>query len=117
MTDFSEFLTRLGNLHDSTVTLFEWKPDGKSIAFEIDDLHFNSEGLPEYVGPTPGRIVLRGVQHIDIEMRGVKGPLRIYDFCVLDEGPEMLTVSITFAPAGKIGIICQGAVFPDIPLP
>ena len=50
MSDFGEFLLRLGYLDDCTVTLFEWKPRKQNMAFEIEDLYFNFEGLPEYKG-------------------------------------------------------------------
>jgi len=36
MGTFSEFLAKLGHLHDCTVTLIEWKPNAKSIVIEMD---------------------------------------------------------------------------------
>jgi hypothetical protein len=61
MTGFSEFLSRLGLLHDCTVTLFEWRPEQKKLVFEIEDLYWNFEGLPEYRGPKPGQISLEDI--------------------------------------------------------
>jgi len=117
MSDFGEFLLRLGYLHDCTVTRFEWKPDQKSMAFEIEDLYFNFEGLPEYKGPTPGRIVLEGIQHVSIEIREFEGPLRVYEFSLVKERADTADVSVSFSPSGKISVVYQRATFPVIPLP
>ena len=73
MSNLGEFLSRLGNLHDCTVTLFEWRPDDRRVTFAIEDLYFNFEGLPEYRGPLSGRIVLEEVQRVDIDLGGMSG--------------------------------------------
>lgn len=117
MADFGEFLSRLGNLHDCTITVFEWKPDRKRIAFEIDDLYFNFHGLPEYKGPVPGRIVFERIERVVIEMHDVDGPLRISDFCVVGQSPEAATVAVTFWPSGKVTMIYGAVTFPDVHLP
>jgi hypothetical protein len=65
MSDLAEFLSRLGNLHDCTVTLLEWKPQQKRITFEIEDLYLNFDGLPEYRGPLAGDIVFEEIERVD----------------------------------------------------
>jgi hypothetical protein len=117
MSDLTEFLSKLGNLHDCTVQLFEWRPQQKRMAFEIEDLYFNFEGLPEYRGPTAGVIVLEEIERVDIEIRNFEGPLRIYDFSCVKEGRPSSVVSLSFVPSGKIGVVYRRAVFPIIPLP
>ncbi len=117
MSNFGEFLSKLGNLHDCSVTLFEWKPDKASMGFEIEDLHFNFEGFPEYKGPMPGRIELEGLQHVDIVVSGIEGPLTVYEFSLVEESPDASVGSITFWPSGRISVVYRQAVFPGIPLP
>jgi hypothetical protein len=117
MTRFGEFLFRLGNLHDCTVTLIEWRPDQRAMGFEIEDLYWNFEGLPEYPGPLAGRIVLEGVEHVAMAFRGIEGPLRVGDFLAEEQGEARLAVAITFWPSGKIEVNCSRVVFPDIFLP
>ncbi|OAF17515.1 hypothetical protein AYJ54_05040 [Bradyrhizobium centrolobii] len=117
MKDFSNFLTRLGNLHDCTITLFEWRPEQNSISFEIEDLYFNFEGLPEYPGAQSGRLVLEEVQLVSIDVRDLERPLRIDDFTVEANTPSAAAVSVTLQPRGRISIRCQRATFPDVGLP
>jgi hypothetical protein len=117
MNDFGGFLSRLGNLHDCNVTRFDWKPLQNWIGFEIDDLYFNFEGLPEYQGPLPGRIELEDVQHVAVRLDSIVGPLRIYDFLVRNQDSGTSVVSVTFWPHGKIEVAYRRAVFPSIALP
>lgn len=60
MKGFAEFLHSLGNLHDCTVTRLEVEGRTKTMTFSIKDIYWNFEGLPEYRGPLPARIVLEG---------------------------------------------------------
>lgn len=115
--EFAEFLTKLGNLHDCTVSSFEWMPDKKAMAFEIEDIYFNFEGLPEYKGPLAGRIVLERLERVDIDFVSIKGPLRIDDFVVLNASQDAPEASITFWTGGKIVATFQLVAFPDISLP
>ena len=117
MTRFGEFLSRLGNLHDCTLTLIEWRPDRRAIGFEIQDLYFNFENLREYPGPLAGRIVLESVELVAMDFPGIQGPLRIDDFLAQQQGEARLAVAITFWPTGKIEVTCGRVVFPDIFLP
>jgi hypothetical protein len=117
MTRFGEFLSRLGNLHDCTVALIEWRPDQKAIGLEIEDLYFNFEGFPEYQGPLAGRIAFEGVKNLVMDFRGIQGPLRVHDFSAEEQGEARLAVAVTFWPTGKIEVNCGQVVFPDIFLP
>ena len=47
-----------GGLHDSTITGFEGA--GDEIWISIKDEWWNSEGYPDYEGPSPGKIIVRG---------------------------------------------------------
>lgn len=117
MNDFHTFLSRLGNLHDCIVTQFNWRPDEKTIELEIGDLYFNFAGLPEYAGPTPGRIVLEGVKKLYAELEDLNGQVKIYDFTCEEIGQNIFTALITFSPAGRVSVSYRHAIFPDITLP
>ena len=118
MSNLGEFLSRLGNLHDCTVTLFDWRPDDRRMTFAIEDLYFNFKGFPEYRGPLAGRIVLEEIQRVDINLGGIEGPLRVDEFAIVVEGSsDASAVSVTFWPTGKIEVAYRRAVLPDIPLP
>ncbi|GLR87687.1 hypothetical protein [Bradyrhizobium iriomotense] len=117
MTDFSHFLFKLGNLHDCTITLLEWRTEQEIFGFEIEDLYFNFEGLPEYPGPLAGRLVLEGVQRVAIDINDLQRPLRIDDFTVEAVDSSAAAASITLQPSGTIKIAYQWAVFPNIRLP
>ena len=114
MPTFSEVLTGLGNLHDCTITSFQWKPTERWIAFEIEDLFFNSEGFPDYQGPLPGRIVLEGVRRAKIEMPSAEEFLRISDFTVFSAGADTSSVLVTLWSGGRIEATYKSAHFPDI---
>ena len=114
MTDFRELLSRLGNLHDCTVALIEWRPDEKTMGFEIADLYFNFEGLPDYPGPLAGRITLEGVEHLTIDFHDISGPLRINEFLVEKESQAGVAVAITFWSAGTLRVTCGRIAFPDV---
>jgi len=117
MTGFDEFLSRLGLLHDCTVTSFAWQPSDKKIVLEIKDFYWNFEGLPEYRGPASGQITLEGVERVEISIDNNKSPLRIYEFSTESNSSGLSKVLVTFSPAGKIAVTCRHTIFPDIPLP
>lgn len=108
--DFADFLRKLGLLHDCTVTKLEWKPNAKTLKFEIKDLHFNFESLPEYRGPTLGVIVLEGAHIVDGQIGNLERPLRIYEFEVIEPN----TARITFSPAGQIVVTWERAICPIV---
>jgi hypothetical protein len=116
MPSFDQFLYELGNLHDCTVLGFEWRPLDKTMTFDIRDIHWNFEGMPEYKGPIPGKIILQGVHEPTIALSQVTGPFIISDFeaeQTQDDGSG--TASIRFWHGGIIKAPYKQALFPDIP--
>ncbi|HEV2550957.1 MAG TPA: hypothetical protein VGU20_26830 [Stellaceae bacterium] len=87
------------------------------MGFEIEDLYFNFESLPEYPGPLPGRIALEDVEQLAVDFRAIQAPLRVDEFSVEEQGQARLAVTITFWPTGKIEANCGRIIFPDISLP
>lgn len=112
MLEFQKFLSQLGNLHDCTLLRFEWNSAETRVELEIEDLYSNFEGLPEYKGPTPGKIILEGVSSVGMDIEGLKGALKIYDASVT--GTDKTTISISFWPSGKINLACQNVSLPPL---
>jgi hypothetical protein len=113
VSNFGKFLRDLGLLHDCTITLFTLKPEARSIEFEIKDLYFNFEGLPEYGGPKPGRIVLEGIECVEIEIHELMRDMRIFEFSLVKEGADSSIVSVSLGLYGKIEVTYRRALFPD----
>ena len=86
------------------------RPEARSIEFEIEDLYFNFEGLPEYRGPKPGRIVLEGVDCVEMEIHELKGAMRVYEFSLVNEDADISMVSVSLWPYGKIEVTYRCAV-------
>jgi hypothetical protein len=113
MRSLKSFLYGLGDLHDGVVESIRWSPESRSIEFSIRDIWINFEGLPEYLGPTPGSITLKEISSIKFEIDFLGKSLNIFEFSVLEE-EDVSAVTIAFWPAGKIILHCRSAEFPDI---
>ncbi len=116
MPDFAEYLRNLGNLHDCAVTRMAVDADAMTLSFDIEDIHRNFEGLAEYRGPLPGRIVLAGVDNLRVVLNADDGKIRLFisEFVAapLTEG---FAITVYFQGAGEIAASCARATFPDIP--
>jgi hypothetical protein len=114
MTSFGEWLSQLGNLHDCTVRHLVWSRENKTIEFDIEDVCFNFEGTPAYNGPVPGRVLLEGVESVDIA-RSCSGPLRIFEMMLVQTDNGSSFVNTSFWPAGKINVRCRRVLHSDVP--
>lgn len=103
------FFSELGNLHDARIRLFEWIPTGGEIAFVLDDLYANFEGLPEYEGAQPLRLVLGGVSGVEVNATSDKFPMRIMDFEVEEDPAESKLRVLVKVATGFIRVEC-GAI-------
>ena len=117
MTPFAKFLEGFGTLHDCTVTRFEWNPEARTVTFEIEDIWWNFEGLPEYRGPASGTIVLGDVESVEIEMREDAKALFISEFTVAPANAGRSLATIWFRGSGKVVVDFDQARFPDAPPP
>lgn len=102
MNDIGQLMSRLGGIHDSVLTRLCWMPEIACLELEIDDLHANFYGLPEYKGPTKARFVFMEVRRIDIQANLREQGITIYD-CVLETDGIS---KILFSPGGQITIEC-----------
>lgn len=82
----------------------------------MDDVFFNSEGMPKYQGPQPGRIVLREISRVSValqqDLAKEKG-LHIYEFEVIEESGDGGTASLKFWPEGCITLDYVSVEFPN----
>src|SRR5574340_28497 len=67
MNAFSEWLRKLGALHDAVVKSFSWRPGSQVLEVDFEDIYQNFEGLPEYPGAQAGTVVLHGVTHLTVD--------------------------------------------------
>lgn len=114
MTEFFEFLHRMGLMHDCRVLALNWKPAEQRLEFQIDDLYSNFLGLPDYPGPHAGTIALAGVSDLNIAI-GHAEFLNIDEFEPSGGSPDH--VSVKFWPSGRITARFASAIFPKCLLP
>jgi hypothetical protein len=117
LTDFGTFLNDFGDLHDCTVTQFAWNGAKRTATFEIEDVWWNFEGLPEYGGPIPGTIVLEDVQKIEVEFREGGEFLIISEFTLVPHDSDSSTATVWFRGNGKIVADFGRVSFPEVARP
>lgn len=101
------FFDELGNLHDARIRLFEWDPIRGEIVFVFDDLYANFEGLPEYEGAQPVRLVLSDVSDIEINMTSDNSQLWVLDFEVEEDSAESKLRVLVNLATGLIRVECS----------
>ena len=104
MDDFVRLLTDLGGLHDATVTKFILDVTERSFSFEVDDVYSNFEGLPDYRGPKPARVVLKKISSVEVNLGLEVDKFNIYDFSVHQTNDGRWNASIKLWPEGKISV-------------
>ena len=112
MDDFVRFLTDFGGLHDAKVTKFVLDATERSFSLEIDDMYSNFEGLPDYKGQKPGKIILNEVSSLNIVLGSRDDDLNIYDFAIEQKTNGRWAACIKFWPEGKITMSFLDAEFP-----
>jgi hypothetical protein len=117
MASFKHFLQGLGDLHDARIADLVLDVAQQTLDIEIVDLFSNFKGLPDYRGPTRGRIAFRGVSRLNTVRPPRHDPLIIYEFSVLDEDTENRTASLKLSPAGLIEFDYVDVQFPTLPAP
>src|SRR5437868_15355773 len=100
-----KFFSELGNLHDARIRLVEWNPVQQEIAFLIDALYSNFDGLPEYPGLQPVRLAVGGVRWLGADVIRDEALLLIMDFAVEEASPDStIHVTVKFVPSGHTRI-------------
>jgi len=76
------------------------------LTIEVVDLNSNFEGLPEYKGSMPGRLVFTNITAIDLSVEPASGQRRIYGVDI--EGAERAyAIAIHTSPGGVIRFTCS----------
>jgi len=71
IADPADFFARLGGLHDCTILAATFEVAGQRLVLSIDDLNWNFEGLPEYPGPRPAKLVFVNASATDALATGL----------------------------------------------
>lgn len=96
----------LGGLHDATLLKLLWRADEKCVEIEIDDLHANFNGLPEYQGPTKATFVFSQVTRLTVDANLTESGLMLYDWTFEKSGTPDYACEISFSPSGRVSIAC-----------
>jgi hypothetical protein len=110
MNTFDRLLKDLGGLHDAMLTSIVWRPLERSIQFTFDDLYANFRGLPEDPGTHQGRILLRGVSDVLVDV-DLSNRLRVFEFLPDEDHPD--SVVLAFSPSGRIRARFETAEHPE----
>ena len=112
MNTFAASLGDLGGLHDAKVSKLVLDLAERSFCIDVDDIHSNFEGLPEYTGRKPGRIQLHGIGQVRISVDLNTDEFNIHEFSATETNEGAGTASIKFWPAGKIEMNFASVEFP-----
>jgi hypothetical protein len=106
----AQVLFDLGLLHDCKICSL--RIDATCLSFEIEDLHANTLGLPEYPGPQSAfiSIELLGIEESTLlELRAVELPTRIYELEIMDAKAdaanlEPMAMMLRLSPSGRFNL-------------
>lgn len=102
MKEFIQYITTLGNLHDSKLAKISWSAEESVLEIIIGDIYSDFEGYPGYKGQISGRFILREVSNLSIEVNLTEPHLAVYDWGIKLTNSERLKSVIKFSPGGKI---------------
>lgn len=108
MENIPQFIESLGGLHDAALLKLVWRAAEKRMEIEIDDLHANFGGLPEYQGPTKATFVFSDVTRLNVEADLTESGLMLYDWKFEKSDAPNFACEITFSPSGRVLIGCAG---------
>jgi hypothetical protein len=109
MHQFSDFLSRLGSLHDVCLIAVNWNADDQVVEFILDDLYANLGGLPGYPGLHKGVIRFEGVTYIEGNIEIIEN-LRIYECLMINDVNNEILVK--FSLGGHIRIRYASVIYP-----
>jgi hypothetical protein len=101
-----QLIRSLGGLHDATLLKLLWCAAEKRLEIEIDDLHANFSGLPEYKGPTDAIFIFSNVSRFNIEADLTGKGLMLYDWIFEKSDATNHMCQISFSPSGRMTIHC-----------
>lgn len=102
MNDFIQYITTLGNLHDSKLTKILWTAKESVLEIILNDIYANFDGHPDYEDHLSSRFILQEVSDLLIEVNLTEPYLTIYDWSVETTNSRRFKSVIKFSPGGKI---------------
>ena len=109
MAELDKFIEKTGGLHDASAQQIVWQPEIGLFRIEIEDVYSNFEGMPEYMGPSPGFLEFVGVDSLSIELSTDRRQLMIYEFSIDSVETGRNRFSFKFWPDGKLTGIFSSA--------
>jgi hypothetical protein len=109
MNQLSDFLFKLGGLHDSTLVAINWQLESRTLEFVLDDLYANFGGLPEYPGRHKAVIKLEGVSRVDFNVDATER-LRVFEILPAEDRADEVVAK--FSPGGSVRVRFASAVYP-----
>lgn len=101
-----QLIESLGGLHDATLLKLLWRAADSCLEIEIDDLHANFNGLPEYQGPTKATFVFSQVTGLNLAVDLSTTGLMLYGWKFKKSGVPNYASEISFSPGGRVVVEC-----------
>ena len=104
MTDadeLSDYLFRVGDLHDCVIDSMFWRPAEKRIEVRFADINANFAGLPEYMGLAPCAMTVSGVDDVVLSVASTDGRLKVHEACASETTRGKL-LKLRFSPSGSL---------------
>jgi hypothetical protein len=92
--------------HDVLITQLRWNLLEKRVVLLVDDIYASFEGLPEYPGSQPARIICDGVFRIEVDLMTDEFPMKIMDLEI--ESAESAHPS-TFEQTFRLGVSSESS--------
>ncbi len=96
-------------MHDARVLQFSWQPRDSAVSLSVNDLCSNFRGLPGYLGPTAGGVVMEAVELVELRSETLEVNCMIYDVETKRLGHEQWHLVWKISPTGTFEVKC-GAV-------
>ena len=106
MNDIVQFIEDLGGLHDARIVDLFWYSSDRRLELQIDDIHANSQGLPEAANPEGGTFIFFEVATFLIDADLGIHDIAIYEWVANMEGKRVRS-TILCSPGGRLEIECE----------
>jgi len=99
--ELSDYLSRMGDLHDCVIDAILWRPEEKRIEVRFADINANFAGLPEYMGLLPCAMTVSGVDDVVLSVASTDGRLKVYEASASETTRRKL-LKLRFSPSGSL---------------
>jgi hypothetical protein len=104
--DVDRFFHALGRMHDARMLQVSWQPCDSAVSISVNDLCSNFRGLPGYLGPIAGGVVMEAVELVELRVETLDVNCNIYDVEIKRLGRAQWHLVWKIAPTGTLGVRC-----------